>query len=90
MVMKFSELQAEADQLRARCETAEGLNIDLAQQVEAMVQLRCVIIVIIVHFTAVFWSVCLHLLSICITICATEDRQTDRHTYTHTRTYICR
>ena len=44
MVMKISELQAEADQLRARCETAEGLNIDLGQQVEAMVQLRCVII----------------------------------------------
>ena len=53
-----------------------------------MVQLRCVIIVIIVHFTAVFWSVCLHMLSICITICATEDRQTDRHTYTHTHAHI--
>lgn len=47
MVMKISELQAEADQLRARCETAEGLNIDLGQQVEAMVQLRCVTIIII-------------------------------------------
>jgi hypothetical protein len=83
MAMKFSELQAEADQLRARCETAEGLNIDLAQQVEAMVQLRCVIIVIIpcMHFTAVFWSVCLHMLSICITICAMK---TGRHTHTHT------
>jgi hypothetical protein len=62
MVMKFSELQAEADQLRARCETAEGLNIDLAQQVEAMVQLRCAIIVIIIscmQFTSVCWYVCL-------------------------------
>ena len=85
--MKFSELQAEADQFRARCETAEGLNIDLAQQVEAMVQLRCVIIVIIIpcmHFKSVFRSVCWHMLSICITICATEDRQTHIRIHTHT------
>ena len=40
MAMKYSELQAEADQLKARCEIAEGLNKELAQQLEAMVQLR--------------------------------------------------
>lgn len=42
MAMKYTELQSEADQLKARCEVADGLNVQLAQQLEAMVQIRFV------------------------------------------------
>ena len=49
MAMKYSELQGEADQLKARCEVADGLNIQLAQQLEAMVQIRFDIYVLFIY-----------------------------------------